>query len=306
MTEVPPRSPCPCGSGRRYKACHGSARRPEPVLRPFAGRDDEPDWVALRELVPSATAPLTLSAGWLAEHPGHADRRITLGTVLPETVPALVREDGEVLLGLQSPARGTDISVDFTAALVAALDAEPGGVVEVPAAPPGTPRLVDLLDPAPLTITVHPGFDWWIPPPAPGDTASPEVAATLERANASVVPTARLTGVEAAYWCEVGDRRHLRWAMSDPEDPLVDALARLAAAGELTVGPGSRYAGAFRALGCVVPVWDLAADATAAECEAPSATLRGRLTDLLAQPGPLTAAERRARAGLVGRTLTLR
>ncbi|WP_242606257.1 SEC-C metal-binding domain-containing protein, partial [Protofrankia symbiont of Coriaria ruscifolia] len=32
------RSPCPCGSGRRYKACHGVRRRPAPILRPFAGR----------------------------------------------------------------------------------------------------------------------------------------------------------------------------------------------------------------------------------------------------------------------------
>ena len=29
--EVGPRQPCPCGSGRRYKACHGSAAGPAPT-----------------------------------------------------------------------------------------------------------------------------------------------------------------------------------------------------------------------------------------------------------------------------------
>jgi hypothetical protein len=276
------------------------------VLRPFAGRVDEPDWVALRELVPSATAPLTLSAAWLADHPAHAERTVLLGTVLPETWPSLVREDGEVLVAVQTAPRSTDICADIASALIAALDATPGGVVDAPSPQPGGPTLADVLDPAPIEITVHPGFDWWIPQLGPGETANSEVAATLERANASVVPTARLTSVEAAYWCEVGERRHLRWVMPGDEDPLVDALARLAAAGELTVGEGSRYAGSFRALGVVVPVWDLAPDATAADCEAPAAALRGKLTILLDETGPLTPAERRVRAGLVGRTLTLR
>ena len=63
--EVGPREPCPCGSGRRYKNCHGSASGAPPafVARPFAGLSGEADLVALRELVPSATAPLTLADG---------------------------------------------------------------------------------------------------------------------------------------------------------------------------------------------------------------------------------------------------
>ncbi|WP_229868566.1 SEC-C metal-binding domain-containing protein, partial [Streptomyces chryseus] len=49
------REPCPCGSGRRYKACHGRAAAhavTELVQRPFEGLAGESDWVALRELVP--------------------------------------------------------------------------------------------------------------------------------------------------------------------------------------------------------------------------------------------------------------
>jgi Family of unknown function (DUF5926) len=262
--------------------------------------------VALRELVPSATAPLTLSAAYLAEHPTHAGRRILLGTVLPEACPALVRDDGEILVAVQSAPRGVDVSRDIAGALIAALDAAPGGVVDVAAPGPSTPGLVDILDPAPLRVTVHPGFSWWIPAPAEGEAPDPQVVASLERANASVAPTARLTSVEAAYWCEIADRRHLRWAMGYPEDALIDALARVAAAGELHVGDGSRYAGSFRALGIVVPVWDLAVEASADDCEAPAAELLTKITAAIGETAPLSAGERRARAGVVGRTLTLR
>src|SRR5215212_5330595 len=57
-----PRQPCPCGSGRRYKACHGSAAGPVQtfVPRPFQGIAGECDLVAMREIIPAATAPLEL------------------------------------------------------------------------------------------------------------------------------------------------------------------------------------------------------------------------------------------------------
>ena len=55
-----PRRPCPCGSGKRWKACHG-AGDDVIVTRPFAGLAAECDLVALRELLPSATAPLPLA-----------------------------------------------------------------------------------------------------------------------------------------------------------------------------------------------------------------------------------------------------
>ncbi|WP_163553237.1 DUF5926 family protein [Candidatus Frankia alpina] len=336
---VGPREPCPCGSGRRYKACHGERTRPAPVLRPFLGRRDEPDLVALRELVPSATAPLILAADHLAKHPEHADRRITLCTMLPQAAPALVREDGEILVAMQTALPGLDASRDIAGALLAALDAEPGNVMDAPAASSprlveqrpdglaGLPRLTDLLDPAPLEITVHPGFGWWLPSSDDDSGPNQEVAAMLERANATVVPTVRLSAVPAAYWCHPSDRWHLRWALplaapagtamdapaadaaadvARSEEALLDALARLAAAERLTVGPGSRFVGFFRADGLAVPVWDLAADTEAERCEEPAAALWLAYRAALADPTPLNAQERRVRAGLVGRSLTLR
>jgi len=295
VSAVGGREPCPCGSGKRYKACHGRATQSVFVARPFAGRVDETEWVALREVVPAATAPLRVL--------GHEDRDVVLSTVLPLAWPALVRADGQVLVGLQVPNRSGDASRDVADALLQALDAPPGTPV-VPVGLPGPgPRLQDVLGPEPLEVTVHDSFDHWVQG-APDPTG--EVAASLERANTSVVPTARLAGVASAYWCRLRERVHLRWVLPEDEEPLLDALARLAVAGGLGVGPDTRYLGCFRAHGLLVPVWDLPPATRAEEVEQPAAALRARLDEALAAPRALTGEQRRARAGLLSRQLTLR
>lgn len=296
------REPCPCGSGRRYKACHGrlAARSAQQVVhRPYAGLRGECDWVALREVVPAATAPLRLAA----QVPGAAERSVTLATVLPMAWPAVVRADSSVLLGLQSPRVSADPSREAGGALRMALDSEPGPVVDAPTAADG-PRLQDLLDPEwPLEVTVHPGFDFWL---EGVDDVDAETTASLERANAAVVPTARLVSVEAAYWAQLRDRPSLRWALPHEEEPLLDAMARLHAAGADLVGAGSRFIGSFRAHGLLVPVWDLAPGTLADDVEDDAVAYAARLGEALAEDRPLTSEERRARAGLAGRQITLR
>ena len=297
MPVVGGREPCPCGSGKRYKACHGRASGEDRrmVHRPFEGLASETDWVALREVVPAATAPLRLR--------GSADRTVTLSTLLPLAWPALVRSDGTVLLGLQVQSRSGDVSRDLAAALEQALVAEPGAPV-VPTGLPGPgPRLQDLLTDDPLDITVHDGFDHWVSG-APDPDGS--VAASMERANASVIPTAKLASVPSAYWCRMGDKTHLRLVLPEEEDLLLDAMARLAAAGSLGLGTDGRYVGSFRAHGLLVPVWDLPGDREAEQVEEPAAAFRARLDESLAADRPLTGEERRARAGLMSRQLTLR
>ena len=292
--EIDPKAPCPCGSGRRYKSCHGAGD--VPVARPFEGLPGECDWVAMRELVPSATAPLTLP---------DSDREVTLATLLPLALPAIVRADGRVLLGLQVHARSGDVSRDLGHVLEQALAAEPGTMVSATGLPGPGPRLQDLLDTgASLEPTVHADFGFWLE----GSTSDdPEVTASMERANATVVPTVRLAAeVGAAYWCRIGDKAHLRWVVPHEEDALLDAMARLAAAGGLALGEGTRYAGSFRAHGLLVPVWDLPVESLAGQWEEPAAAFAGRLTEALAAEGPLSSAERRARDGLRGRQLTLR
>jgi hypothetical protein len=290
------RRPCPCGSGKRYRNCHGADSAGALVTRPFQGLPDECDWIALRELVPAATAPLSLA------DPAHADRPVTLATVLPMALPALVRDDGSIMLGLQVHSRSNDVSRDIGHALEEALVAEPGTMLTVSGLPGPGPRLQDLVGGAPLQVTVHEDFAFWVDGRAAGTA---EMQASLERANAAITPTRRLSGVPAAYWCDAGEKAHLRWVMPQEEDTLLDALARLAAAGELPLGEGTRYVGSFRAHGRLVPVWDLPAGEPAASWEEPAAAFAGRLAAALAQDGPLSGEERRARDGLRGRQLTL-
>jgi len=298
------REPCPCGSGKRYKACHGLKARVAATAapaRPFEGLAGEADWVALREVVPAATAPLVL-AGEVAERAGDADVR--LATVLPLAWPALKRADGSVLVGLQVTSSSADASRDLAAALLAALDAQPGTPVVLQGLPGPGPRLQDVLDPAtPLDVTVHEGFEFWI---EGAQEITPEVRASMERANGAVVPTERLEGVPGAYWCRIGDREHLRWVRTEDEEALLDALARLHARGASGLGEDTRYVGSFRAHGRLVPVWDLPFGMGAAALAAPVAAFEAALAEALADCAPLTSEERRARAGVVSRQVTLR
>lgn len=295
------REPCPCGSGRRYKACHGRAAAhavTELVQRPFEGLAGECDWVALRELVPAATVELTLKEGLPEGVPS-----VTLATVLPMAWPALRRDDGSVLLGLQNDTPSGDISRDLADTLTRALAAEPGTPVAAQRVDPQGPRLQDLLDPAaPFEPAVHSGFEFWVPD---SENATPEVTASLERANAAAIPTVRLTSVDSSYWCETPDKNHLRWVMPHAEERLLDALARLHAAGTSSLGEGTRLVGSFRAHGLTVPVWDLPSAMTAEDCEKPAAAFAERLAGALAVDAPLTPEERRARGGLTNRQVTL-
>lgn len=294
------REPCPCGSGRRYKACHGRAtaeRGERHVLRPFEGLASECDIVALRNFVPAATAPLAVT--------GHADRTVTLATVLPLAWPAVVRDNGDILLALQTQVASGDPSRDLADALERALAADPGTGIPPMGLPAEGPRLQDLVSAEPLTIAVHDGFDFWVPDPDAEQTE--DVRTSLERAKSSAVPTARLAApVGAAYWCSVGTKEHVRWVLPYDEDAAMTAVARVRAAGEDSLGEGTRFVGSFRADGLLVPVWDLPVGMGAAACEAPLAAYAERLAAALARTEPLTSAERSARAALQTRQISIR
>ena len=295
--EVGPRQPCPCGSGRRYKACHGSADGPAPtyVARPFAGLAGEADVIAKREIVPAATAPVTLREG---------DRTVVLCSLLPGAAPALVRQDGTIWLGLQVQHSFGDPSRDLGAVLEKALDAEPGDVVGLTTAPGEGNRLQDLITDDALEVTVHDGFDFWV---ADVDDPTGAIAASLEAANAAAHPSVRLESVEAAYWTDVTTKEHLRWVMPhDDEEQLLTGLARLHAAGKDSLVEGSRLVGMFRTQGVLVPVWDLPLGTGAEVLEKPAAAFAVDLATAVADDSPLTTEERSARSGLANRQLTIR
>lgn len=303
--QVGPRQPCPCGSGRRYKACHGGPDREIEtpyVVRTFEGLAGECDWVALREFVPAGIAPLTLRAGAFE---GSGDgRSVSVVSVLPGIAPALVRADGDVWLAAQVAHQSSDPSSDLAAALRLALMGEPGRSV-VMAPPSGAgPRLQDVVDPgADFEVTVLPGFDFWFDGV---DDTDGSAAAALEQLNSSLEPTARLASVPAAYWTSTGTREHLRWVMPYDEEPLLTALARLHVADADRLGPGSRLVGSFRAHGLLVPVWDLPVGTGAEALEQPVGAFEQRLGEALAQTDGLSSAERATRNGLLNRQLTIR
>jgi len=278
------------------------AARAVVVSRPFEGLAAECDLVALREFVPSATAQLTLA------EPG---RPVLLGTVLPMASAALVRAGDENggdelgLIGLQVQNRSDDVSRDLGAAISWARHASPGESLDLADGSDG-PRTQDLLDAsAELTITVHSDFAWWLPE---GQTPTAEVTAGLQQANEAILPTALLQteGVRSAWWVDAGEKAHLRWVRPEDEDALMLALARVHAAGQLTLGDGSRYAGSFRAHGLLVPVFDLDREQHAQEWAAATTRLGAALDEALTVDQPLTADQRRSRDGLRNRQVTIR
>lgn len=295
--EVGPRQPCPCGSGKRYKACHGAAGGAAAVFvgRPFEGMASECDLVAMRELVPAATAPLTLR--------DDPDRTVVLCSLLPLAAPAMVRDSGEIWLGLQVQHNFGDPARDLGAVLSAALEAEPG-ILGITEAPGEGPRLQDLVVDEPLRVTVHDTFEFWLADVDEADRAG--LGGSLDQANEHATPTARLTTVEAAYWTDVGTKEHLRWVMPEPEDQLLDALARLHAAGRDGLVEGSRFVGMFRAHGLLAPVWDLPLGTGPEALEKPAERFAAALAEALAETAELTPEERSARSGLANRQVTLR
>ncbi|MPY99826.1 MAG: hypothetical protein GEU97_17895 [Actinophytocola sp.] len=269
------------------------------VGRPFEGLAAEPELIALREFVPSATAKLTLVDS--------GDKEVTLASVLPGAAAAMVRADGERFIGLQVQTRSSDISRDIGRSLRWVLDAEPGAVLSAPdttSEPGENERLQDLLVPdAELEPELHEDFSWWVDSDV---EPTGEVALSLERANAAIQPSERIA--PAAYWVLPGEKAHLRWVRQEDENDVLKALARLSVRNELALGDESRYAGSFRAHGLLVPVWDLDPEAHAQEWVEPAKQLGARLEEALASLAdqPLDGAERRARDGLIGRQFTLR
>jgi hypothetical protein len=271
------------------------------VARPFEGLPNETDWVAMREIVPAATATVRFADG---KAPEGAPDEVTIATVLPLAWPGLHRESGEVLVGIQSGNASGDTSRDIAQAIALTAAAAPGSPVEtLPVATVDSPRLQDLLDvDAPFQMQLHDGFDFWV---ADADLDA-DGKESLQRANESVIPTVKLEAAPSAFWCRIGDRTYVRWVLPFAEDAATDALARLHAAGDSHLGEDGRLLGCFRSSGLLIPVWEVDPSADAGEFEDSVAAMRSRIDEAAAATEPLTAAERGAKAGLTNRQVTLR
>ncbi len=292
---------------KRAEKAGAKEQRAPYVARPFEGLADETDWVAMREILPAATATVTVDVPEGTEIGGRAvptgQREVTLVTVLPAAMPALHRDTGEVLVALQSRTSSGDASRDVVQAMLTAIAAEPGtSVNSVRPATASTPRLQDLLvDGQRLEVQVHDDFGFWL-----GEDATDEQKAMLEQMNDTAVPMERLEGAPSAFWCLMTGRAYIRWILGEDEDDATRAVARLQAAGEHTLGEGTELMGAFRAAGLLVPVLEVDPEAEPASHSAALGELQARYEKALASDEPLTTEERRARDGLVSRQVTLR
>ncbi|MCA1782596.1 MAG: DUF5926 family protein [Dermatophilaceae bacterium] len=267
--------------------------------RPFEGLAGETEWVAIREILPAATGTITLTGGGAPEGVTEA----TVATVLPLAWAGLHRESGEILIGTQSGGASGDASRDLVSQLLATAAVPPGAPVPaVPQPTIDTPRLQDVVDQsAPFRAEVHEGFEFWV-----GDAElEGEAQDSLERANATVVPTVRL-GEGSAFWCRIGERTYVRIVLPEDEDTATNALARLHAAGEDALGDDTRLLGAFRACGLLIPVVEIDPEVQPADYEQPLLDWQERYAVAAARDESLSPDERRAKSGLLSRQVTLR
>lgn len=278
--------------GKKSRGTKPAKQRMPFVARTFEGLPSEGDWVAMREFVPSATAVVKLKDGV----------SVRICSLLPGAGAGLVRPDGEIWVALQVLHNHGDISRDLAHVVEIARETEPGTPIRM--TPPGVgARLQDLVDPAGgFQLEVHDGFDWWL---VDEDRGSSSAAAALDEANDTVAPTTRLTATESAYLTDMGDHAYLRWIMLDDEAPLLDAFARLRAAGTDVIAEGTTLIGIFRAHGLLVPVWEVEGiDVAALDAALPAFITV--LDEAKAQTSELSAAERTARRDLVSRQVTIR
>ncbi len=304
----------------RHTSDAGSMPSPAPFVRlPFAGLPDETEWLALREILPAATARVRFAPG---AAPDDAPTEATLATVLPLAWPALHRTGGDVLVSTQAGGTSGDASRDLAAAWLLAASAPEGTpVTQVPTATAATPRLQELLDlEAPFEVSLHEGFDFWV-----GEAdLDEEASASLQAANDSIVPTVRVVPGASVFWVRfggsaagegevtggvdgrVGGRCYIRWVLGADEDRATDGLARLAAAGRERLTADARLLGAFRASGLLVPVWEVDPAAAPVSFAPAVEAMRVLLDEAIANTTPLSADERRARSGLLSRQVTLR
>ena len=292
----------PEGMSRRQAKMAARAKEREALQkdpRPFGGLAAEAELIALQEFVPSASAKFQVKG-----------EDVTVATVLPGAAAAMVREEaqgGERLVALQVGAHSQNPGRDLAYALSWVLEAKPGETLQSTAADGSQPELQALID-ATFTpeITVHNDFNWWF---AEGEDVPAQLRQAMNQANGAVWPSAEVSaGVPGAVWWvnPGGGKAHIRWIRTeDNESQVLNALARIAAKGELVLGEGTKFAGAFRTHGVVVPVWDLDPEVAPESYAEALKALDAKLEAELGNDAQLTAAERKQLDNIKSRQVTI-
>ena len=282
-------------ASRRKKDDKPKRVRVKYVDRPFEGIPFEPQLVAMREIIPAATLSVRTNAE-------HGSQDVLIVTMLPQMLGALRRTDGVLMVAAQTVMSTGDASLDIADRLLWGLELEPGETFAQTEQPEPGERLQDVLD---LTIepefTIHEDFGFWVGEDQAGDD---DIREAINATREQLIPTKQVAGVEGAYWTRM-QREFVRWVRTEPEDAVLAALARLQTKRELSFS-GARFVGAFRALGLLIPVFELEPGTEADELSEPMAEFENVLAAEIASDAPLTAEEKRAKAGIVSRQVTLR
>lgn len=292
----------PEGMTRRQAKMAARAKEREALKkdpRPFGGLAAEADLVAMQEFVPSASAKLDVDG-----------TEVTLVTVLPGAGAALVRDEaqgGERLVALQAAAHSQNPGRDLAYALKWVVDAKPGESLQSTAADGSQPELGSLIDAAwTPQVTTYPDFNWWF---AEGEDVPAQLRQAMTQANDAVWPSAQVEAeVPGAVWWvnPGGGKAHIRWIRTeDSEAQMLAALARIAAKGELVLGEGTKFAGAFRTHGVVVPVWDLDPEVAPESYAAALESLNTKIEAEYANDAQLNAAERKQLDNIKSRQVTI-
>lgn len=292
----------PEGMSRRQaklaaRAAEREALKKDP--RPYGGLAAETDLIALQEFVPSAVAEFEVRG-----------EKVNVVTVLPGAGAALVRgeeQGGERFVALQVASHSANPGRDLAYALNWVLSAEPGQTLQSTVADGNQPELSSLIDAsATPTITEHQDFAWWFPA---GAQVPADVQQALARANDAVIPSTRVhADVPGSVWWvnPGGGKAHIRWVRpEDNENKILAALARVAARGELNLGEGTKFAGAFRTHGVVVPVWDLDPAVAAESYDDALVALNKEIEAEYANDAQLSAEERKQLDNIKSRQVTI-
>lgn len=283
------------GKKSRQKDKAPKKKRVPFVERPYEGLQAEVELVAMREILPAATAPVKTT-----EEYGSQD--VTLVTLLPNMSAAVRRENGELLVAVQTVTSSGDASRDLAALIIDALELEPGDAIQSAELPEPGPRLPDVIVDEKLELTLYEDFAYWM---SEEEKDRDDVKQAIEQTRENVSPTRPVEGVPGAYWVRMTNE-FIRWIRTEDQDRVLDGLARLQTARSDGFDKDARFVGAFRGSGLLIPVWQLAPGTEADELGGPMSTFEEEFAAAINSTESLTPEERRARSGIVSRQVTLR
>lgn len=265
------------------------------VARPFADLPQEAELVAMREILPAAMLPAKTSSAY-------GEEEFFFVTQLPKLAAAMRRSDGKLLVALQTVMQSGNAALDLADRLRHGLALEASASYQQSQQPTPGIELSEMLDlEFPGQLEIVDDFHYCF---TDAELQKPEIEMALQQSKESVVPMEEVPGVPRAYLAKM-QKEFLRWVRPEEEEVVLAGLARLQQKRQLEFA-GGRFLGAFRALGLLIPVFEIAAGQDIAETAKAVQDFAPILSAAIASDEPLSDAEKRAKAGIISRQVTLR